>query len=58
MRPDHPWRKKGEKHPASKLTDLQRLQIRVMHEREKMSVKKLASFYGVCSETIYRVCRQ
>lgn len=57
MRDNHPWRQKGEKHPASKLSEIDRQKI-VYFRNGGFTVKQLAAIYSVCPATIYRVCRQ
>ena len=58
MRASHPFRNKGEKHPAAKLTDSHKAQIREAHGLMGVMPKTLADQYGVCVNTIYRVLKQ
>lgn len=56
MRPDHPWRRRGQAHPAAKLRDSERDLIRQMRA-DGTRPKKLAAHFNISMTTVYRIGR-
>lgn len=54
MRADHPWRRRGEAHPASRLSDDERGHIRDMVARG-FPRKFIANKFCVSEKTVQRV---